>query len=84
VHLRHEVTGLRVPDGDTVAMAHAIERLLDDRALAERLGNAARQQVQRDFSWDGVAARVERVYHETIAGHAQSRIRRAAALREVR
>lgn len=67
VHLRHEVTGLRVPDGDTAAMADAIERLLDDRALAQRLGDAARQQVQRDFSWDGVAARIEQVYHETIA-----------------
>lgn len=67
VHLQHEATGLRVPNGDTTAMADAIERLLDDPVLAQRLGDAARKQVQRDFSWDGVAARVEQVYHETIA-----------------
>lgn len=70
VHLQHERTGLRVPDGDITAMAAAIERLLDDRALARRLGEAAREQVQRDFSWDGVARRVEQVYREAVAGRA--------------
>ncbi len=70
VHLEHERTGLRVADGDTAAMADAIERLLDDRILARQLGDAAREQVRRDFSWDGVAGRVERVYREAIAGRA--------------
>jgi glycosyltransferase involved in cell wall biosynthesis len=60
--LQHEVTGLRVPDGDTAAMAEALERLLSDRALARTLGNAARDQIRREFSWDQVAARVEDVY----------------------
>jgi glycosyltransferase involved in cell wall biosynthesis len=68
VHLEHERTGLRVADGDTAAMADAIERLLDDRILARQLGDAAREQVRRDFSWDGVAGRVEQVYREAIAG----------------
>ena len=36
--VRHEVSGLRVPDGDTAAMAAALERLLTDRALARTLG----------------------------------------------
>jgi glycosyltransferase involved in cell wall biosynthesis len=66
VHLEHGRTGLRIADGDTGAMADAIERLLDDRALAERLGRAARQQVQHQFSWDGVAQRVEQVYREVL------------------
>jgi len=65
--LRHEVTGLRVPDGDTAAMADALERLLTDRALARTLGDAARDQARREFSWDQVAARVEQVYREAIA-----------------
>ena len=67
VPLRHEVTGLRVPDGDTAAMADAMERLLTDRALARTLGDAAREQARREFSWDQVAARVEQVYREAIA-----------------
>jgi glycosyltransferase involved in cell wall biosynthesis len=66
--LRHEVTGLRVPDGDTAAMADALERLLTDRALARTLGDAARDQARREFSWDQVAARVEGVYRDAIAG----------------
>ena len=65
--LRHEVTGLRVPDGDTAAMADALERLLTDRALARTLGDAAREQARREFSWDQVAARIEQVYHDAIA-----------------
>jgi glycosyltransferase involved in cell wall biosynthesis len=60
--LRHEVTGLHVPDGDTAAMAAALERLLTDRVLARRLGDAARAQARREFSWAQVAAQVEDVY----------------------
>jgi glycosyltransferase involved in cell wall biosynthesis len=65
--VRHEVTGLRVPDGDTAAMADAMERLLTDRELAGRLGETAREQARRDFSWARVAARVEEVYREALA-----------------
>ena len=65
--LRHEVTGLRVPDGDTAAMADALERLITDRGLARTLGDAARAQARREFSWDRVAARVEDVYRKAIA-----------------
>jgi glycosyltransferase involved in cell wall biosynthesis len=66
--LRHEVTGLRVPDGDTAAMADALDRLLTDRGLARTLGEAAREQARREFSWAQVAARIEQVYREAIAG----------------
>jgi glycosyltransferase involved in cell wall biosynthesis len=66
--LRHEMTGLCVPDGDTAAMADALERLLTDHALGRTLGDAARDQVRREFSWDQMAARVEQVYREAIAG----------------
>ena len=75
--LRHEVTGLRVPDGDTVAMADALERLITDRALARTLGDAARDQARREFSWAQVAGRVEQVYRAALDQVAS----RAAALR---
>jgi glycosyltransferase involved in cell wall biosynthesis len=64
--LRHEVTGLRVPDGDTAAMGNALDRLLADRALARALGDAAREQARREFSWDQVACRVEQVYRSAL------------------
>jgi glycosyltransferase involved in cell wall biosynthesis len=62
VHLVHERTGLRVPNGRPGAMAEAIDRLLGDRALARRLGQAAREQVRQEFSWERAAERVEAVY----------------------
>jgi len=38
-------TGLLVPPADAVALADAIQRLLEDRALLQQLGAAARQHV---------------------------------------
>jgi len=39
-------TGLLVPSGDPGALAKALERVLSDRALAERLGAEARLRVK--------------------------------------
>ncbi|MGC5617558.1 glycosyltransferase family 4 protein [Georgenia sp. Z1491] len=47
--VRHEVTGLQVPQHDPVALAAAIERLLDDDALRTRLARAARDLVEDQF-----------------------------------
>lgn len=52
------VTGLVVdrPD-DPDAVAHALATLVDDDALRQRYGQAARRRAVADFSWDGQAAR---------------------------
>jgi glycosyltransferase involved in cell wall biosynthesis len=60
--LRHEETGLIVPDDDTDAFADAILRLLSDRELAHNLGRNARVLVRREFSWVHSAERIEAVY----------------------
>lgn len=44
-------TGLLVSPGDPRAAAEAILRLLRDPALAQRLGNAGRARVAREFAW---------------------------------
>ena len=44
-----EVTGLVVPASDLKAFGYAVSRLLNDAALAERLGTAARERVRREF-----------------------------------
>jgi glycosyltransferase involved in cell wall biosynthesis len=65
--LEHEKTGLIVSDGDIVAFAAAIVRLMRDPALAARLGEGARLFVNTHYSWDQVAARVEQVYARVLA-----------------
>lgn len=50
--IRNEANGLLVSDPDPEAFAVAVLRLLDDPGFAERLGDAARQTVERQFSAD--------------------------------
>ncbi len=47
--LAHEETALLVPPRDPVAMAEAIQRLLEDHDLAAHLGKGARATVQQRY-----------------------------------
>lgn len=51
-------TGLVVPPADPDALAGALERLLRDPTLAERLGMAGRNRVELHQNWDAVAERM--------------------------
>jgi glycosyltransferase involved in cell wall biosynthesis len=55
--LSNEENALLVGPGSVAELVGAITRLLRDRALAERLGAAAREDVRR-YSWDERVARV--------------------------
>lgn len=57
-------TGLLVPPGDPEAAAHAIERVLDDRALAKCLGDRARDRATRDLSQARTCDRVLETWSE--------------------
>jgi glycosyltransferase involved in cell wall biosynthesis len=50
-----ETTGLVVPRNDPDALVKALERLLDDPELRERMGRQGREQVVEHFTWDVVA-----------------------------
>jgi glycosyltransferase involved in cell wall biosynthesis len=52
-------TGLLVPPGDAGALADALERVLADGPLAERLGRGGLQRIAAEFSWEHVAERLE-------------------------
>jgi len=54
--------GLLTPERDPAALASAIAHLLDDRALAMRLGAAARRRVLEELTWDATAERFDAVY----------------------
>ena len=60
--LEHERTGLVVANGDVGGFAAAVLRLAGDPALGEALGSRARETVEREFSWEGAAERLEPVY----------------------
>ena len=49
--VENEVSGLLVQEKDPLALAEAIERLMDDPALADRLSDEARRKVAGHFDW---------------------------------
>jgi glycosyltransferase involved in cell wall biosynthesis len=51
-------TGLLVPPGDAMALADAVERLLDDPALADRMASAGRAEALARFSSAGYRERI--------------------------
>jgi len=58
--------GLLVPAETPVAMAEAIERVLDDPSFAERLGRAGRRRVLDAFTPEMQAAAMLRVYEQAL------------------
>ena len=66
--VRHEETGLVVPAGDDAALAAALRRLSDDRALRARLGAAGRAAVAAGHSHADWAAGMSRALAAVGAG----------------
>ncbi|MBI4672672.1 MAG: glycosyltransferase family 4 protein [Chloroflexi bacterium] len=62
--VRHEQEGLLYPEGDLSALHAAIVRLVDDPALARKLGAAGRARVVQSFSWQKHAELLEGVLNE--------------------
>jgi glycosyltransferase involved in cell wall biosynthesis len=56
------VTGLLVPPRDPAALRAALERLLADRALCDRLGEAARARARERYSWEVATKAIIRAY----------------------
>jgi glycosyltransferase involved in cell wall biosynthesis len=55
-------TGLLVPEKDPDALAEAVLRLLEDPALARRLGEQGYVYATEFFDWDRITDRLEAVY----------------------
>jgi glycosyltransferase involved in cell wall biosynthesis len=56
------VNGLLVPPGDSSALRDSILRLLDDRVLAQRLAEAGRDLVEREYNQQHMAQQIAQVY----------------------
>jgi glycosyltransferase involved in cell wall biosynthesis len=60
-------SGLLVPPDDPAALADAIDRLLGDRELAQRLGRAAKARQRAQYDLDVVVHRLEQMYVELLS-----------------
>ena len=60
-------TGLLVPPSDPAALAAALNRLLDDPALARRMGIAGRARAVAEFSWKAIAEQTVGLYEQLLA-----------------
>jgi glycosyltransferase involved in cell wall biosynthesis len=64
--IRDGETGVLVEPGDPQALADGVQRLLDDPALAKRLGAAARVLVEQEHGLEHMVRAVEAVYEEIL------------------
>ncbi len=71
---RHGLVALTVAPNDPAALAAAIAQLLDDRALAQRLGAAGRRRATTEYDLQNFVKRIEDVYEQAVraAGSRQS------------
>lgn len=66
--------GLLVAPGDIQAMTAALQRLINDPPLRAHLGQQAREDMERDHSWDQYLSRLERLFVAVIDGQTFSQI----------
>ena len=66
--VRHEETGLLVPPADPGALAAAIDRLVGDPGLRDRLGSAGRMHVEALFNLTATVDSVEAAYAIALGG----------------
>lgn len=67
----HEETGLLVPPGEPAALADAINRLIGDSALAQRLGGAGYKRLVAEFSVDKMVCATLAVYENLLTSGAK-------------
>jgi glycosyltransferase involved in cell wall biosynthesis len=63
---RHGETGLVVPPRDPQALAEAVNRLLADPALRQRLGRQGRERVEREFTKEAMVQKILGVYEKVL------------------
>jgi glycosyltransferase involved in cell wall biosynthesis len=62
-----ETTGYLVPVGARAAFAGHTNKLLDDPSLAKRLGQAAQERIQREFTVEKMVQQYTAMYHGLLA-----------------
>ncbi len=62
--VNHGVTGLLIPPNDPKELANAIVKLLQDKTLRTKMGQAAQERVQKDFNPSKMIHALEALYSE--------------------
>jgi L-malate glycosyltransferase len=70
-YVRDGETGFVVPVGDVAALASRLARVLDDPALARRLGEEGRRLAQDGLAFDQMTSHIVRLYHDVLAERAR-------------
>jgi glycosyltransferase involved in cell wall biosynthesis len=65
--IRNGSYGILIPVGDTDRIAESILRLLDDAALRQRMGQAAREHIVGNYATSYIADRYEALFREILA-----------------
>jgi rhamnosyl/mannosyltransferase len=63
---RHDREALTVPPNDPQALSQALNRVLDDPALAGRLGAAGRERAMSEFGQSAFRARMSVIYRDVL------------------
>ena len=71
--VRHGENGLLVPPGDPEALAGAMERMLCEIGLSERLAQGAERTARSVMSWDAVAEATLNAYARAVSMSSQRR-----------
>ena len=69
---RHGLEALTVRTNDPAALAAAVAQLLDDRALAQRLGAAGRRRATTEYDLQTFVKRIEDVYEQAVSAAGRS------------
>jgi len=67
--VRDGETGILVPQEDVNSLAAAIRKLVNDRSLAARMGQAGRRVVEDEYDWDKVIIPRYIALYQSLSGH---------------
>ncbi len=77
--VKHQKTGLLVPEKDEGALARALLEVLTDPSRAARLAAAALEHARQWFDWDRITDRLEETYVQAAIDYRARRLSHAAA-----
>ena len=64
--VKDRANGLLVPPSDPLALASALNTLLENKKLRESYGRKGKEIVEEYFSWNVVLERVIRIYNQLL------------------